>query len=320
MPAFDIIGDIHGCSLTLVRLLTELGYDQDADGVYRHTDRTAVFLGDFIDRGPYQREVISIVRSMIDAEAALSVMGNHEFNAIAYATRDEVTGTHLRPHSDKNIKQHMAFLAAYADDEPAYQSVIKWFRTLPLWLDLGGFKVVHACWDKEAISKILEFQDGSTHLSDRLLHASCKKQNWQYKAVETILKGKEISMPEGHSFHDKDGNARSEIRIRWWDQFARNYREAFLGPKNVLTHIPEDEISGDHLVDYSHDEPPVFLGHYWMEDNPGPLAANIACVDYSVGKRGGKLVAYRWDGEQVLHSDKYVSVDRQEEGGSAETE
>ena len=42
-----------------------------------------IFLGDFIDRGPHQREVIEIDRQMIEAGTAQSVMGNHEFNAIA---------------------------------------------------------------------------------------------------------------------------------------------------------------------------------------------------------------------------------------------
>jgi hypothetical protein len=31
--------------------------------------------------------------------------------------------------------------------------------------------------------------------------------------------------------------------------------------------------------------------------DPVPLAPNIACLDYSVAQLGGKLVAYRWDGE-----------------------
>jgi len=36
----------------------------------------------------------------------------------------------------------------------------------------------------------------------------------------------------------------------------------------------------------------------------------VACLDYSVaGKSGGKLVAYRWDGEQALSNDKFVYVE-----------
>ena len=65
-----------------------------------------------------------------------------------------------------------------------------------------------------------------------------------------------------------------------------------------------------HLIDYSHNDVPVFLGHYWMTGKPEPLSDNIACLDYSVAKPGGKLVAYRWDGERKLDISKYVSVYR----------
>ena len=58
--SYDIIGDIHGCGDTLTCLLTKLGYARDDKSVFRHPDRTAIFLGDFVDRGPQQREVISI--------------------------------------------------------------------------------------------------------------------------------------------------------------------------------------------------------------------------------------------------------------------
>ena len=310
MHNYDIIGDIHGYSLTLVKLLTELGYALADDGVYRHAERKVIFLGDFIDTGPGQREVISIVRAMVAAGGALSVMGNHEYNAIAYATIDEASGTHLRPHSDKNRQQHAAFLDAYTDDPAAYHDVIQWFRTLPLWLDLGDVRIIHACWDKAVIEDISKLQHGDTVLSDNLLHASCHVHSWQFDAIETILKGKEAPLPEGIHFHDKYGNVRRNMRIRWWDRFARTYRQAFLGSELTRVHLPEDEIAGDYTIDYSHDEPPVFLGHYWLEGRPALLAPNIACTDYSVAKPGGKLVAYRWDGESRLDDNKFVSVDR----------
>ena len=122
--SYDIIGDIHGCSETLQSLLHELGYARDAGSVYRHPERRVIFLGDFIDRGPCQRETISIVRAMIDAGAALAVMGNHEYNAIAYATADPKAGGFLRAHSEKNRRQHRAFLEAFANDASAYEQAI----------------------------------------------------------------------------------------------------------------------------------------------------------------------------------------------------
>lgn len=305
--AYDIIGDIHGCAKSLTVLLGKLGY-KAIDGVYQHAEHQAVFLGDFIDRGPFQREVIDIVRPMIDLGFAQSVMGNHEYNAIAYATENKNNTDYLRKHNPKNDKQHQAFLDAYSFKSRDYLEVIEWSKTLPLWLELEGVRVIHACWDPEMIEYI-QTETGGNYLTDEFLHRSCNKKTKAYKAIETILKGKEILLPEGQYFHDKDGNIRHEIRVAWWNH-ATNYREAYLGPEHARTHIPDDKIEGDHLIVYSPDQPPVFLGHYWMEDEPKLLAPNIVCTDYSVAKPGGKLVAYQWNPEETLDKDKFVTVDR----------
>jgi hypothetical protein len=309
--AYDIIGDIHGHSHSLAALLEKLGYLQEA-GVYRHPSRQAIFLGDFIDRGDFQREVLAVVRPMIESGTALSVMGNHELNAIAYYTPDQDAGGYLRPHSEKNSGQHQVFLDAYAGSPAEYEDTISWFRTLPLWLDLGDLRIVHACWDRQEIAGILKYQDGDHYLGEDLLRMSVCAGSWQFTAIETLLKGKEIPLKRGASFNDKDGNVRHNIRVRWWDRQATTYKDAFMGPESARTHIPDDEIETDHLVEYSHEAPPVFLGHYWMEGEPVPLAPNIACLDYSVAKPGGRLVAYRWDGEQTLEPGKYVWVERVE--------
>ena len=303
---YDIIGDIHGCASSLDALFDKLGY-RTKNGVYRHEKRQVVFLGDFIDRGPLQREVIDIVRPMIEQGFARSVMGNHEYNAIAYATENRNNSDYLRRHTPKNDRQHQAFLDAYPFNSLDYLAVIEWFKTLPLWLDAGDFRVVHACWDSKFIEQI-----GSPLLNEELLHASCDQTQWQNSAIETLLKGREIPLPVGHFFHDKDGHARHDIRVRWWDSSANTYSMAFLGSQSARSNIPDDEIEGDHLIDYAHDEPPVFLGHYWMEGEPELLAPNIACTDYSVAKPGGKLVAYRWNGEATLVRDNYVAVERVE--------
>lgn len=308
---YDLIGDIHGHSEPLVELLEKLDY-RLANDVYRHPHRKVIFLGDFIDRGPQQREVIKIVRPMIDEGAALSVMGNHEFNAIAYYTQDpEKPTSFLREHSEKNQRQHRAFLDAYdgADD---YRELISWFRSLPMWLDLFGLRVVHACWD-ESLMEYLSRRHPSLNvwLDDDLLERASRKESTEYKAVETLLKGKEVRMPAGQSFPDKDGNPRHHIRMKWWDAKARTYRDAFLGPDSALRYIPEDSIEVDHFIEYSSDEPPVFFGHYWMDTKPELLAPNVACLDYSVAaSSGGKLVAYRWNGEKQLSNDNFVFVTR----------
>lgn len=306
---YDLIGDIHGQAVELETLLEKLGYRHSGE-CYRHESRTVIFLGDFIDRGLHQRRVLELVRPMIESGAARAVMGNHEYNAIAYYTPDG-DGGHLRLRDDKNDGQHDAFLRAYADNPGEWREVIEWFKTLPLWLDLDGLRVVHACWDPVFIERIAKEYDREALLTDDLLRNSSDRETkpWEYWAIETLLKGKEIKLPDGISYPDSNGILRHEIRVRWWGR-GRTYRNVFLGPESALTHIPDDPVQGDHLVEYGHDEKPVFLGHYWMEGEPLPLADNIACLDYSVAKEGGKLVAYRWDGEQKIDPTKYVVSER----------
>ena len=308
--SYDVIGDIHGYAGPLKALLATMGYEC-RDGVYRHPSRTAIFVGDFIDRGPEQREVIGLVRAMVAAGSARAVMGNHEFNAIAYRTPYTETGDFLRPHTRKNRLQHEAFLAAYEHDPAACAEVIDWFKQLPLWADLGRLRVIHACWDTRWIERIRAACPDAPKVPGGFLFDAARRGTWQYEALETLLKGKEVALPGGHVYHDKEGTPRRHIRVRWWDAGVSTYREAYMGPEAGRTHIPDDDIQGGHLIEYAHGEPPVLLGHYWLEGRPLPLATNIACVDYSIAQPGGKLAAYRWAGEAALTAAHFVWVERE---------
>ncbi|MFJ3927522.1 polynucleotide kinase-phosphatase [Streptomyces sp. NPDC090022] len=87
---FDIVGDVHGCSSELETLLAKLGY---VDGV--HPDgRTAVFVGDLVDRGPDSPGVLRRVMGMVASGNALCVPGNHENKLGRYLNGRNVQHTH----------------------------------------------------------------------------------------------------------------------------------------------------------------------------------------------------------------------------------
>ena len=309
---YDIIGDIHGQVDELRGLLKKLGYMEVA-GAYRHPERTAIFLGDFIDRGPGSLEVIDIVRRMVDAGQAQAVMGNHEFNALAYHTEHPARpGEYLRPRSEKNRKQHQATLDALADRTP--DDMLAWFYTLPLWLDLGSVRVVHAFWDEASMETLVRTGavDEARRLRPESLHAASTRGDGIYHAVERVLKGLEVDLPGGLTYEDKEGNVRSEIRVTWWDAARKStWRELALGPRSLSERLPAGAGPEPRLsAEYPLDAAPVFVGHYWLTGAPAPLAPNVACVDYSVAKQGGALAAYRWSGERVLHAENFVSVPR----------
>jgi hypothetical protein len=164
IQGYDVVGDIHGHADALRRLLHELGYEV-FDGALRHPERQMIFVGDFIDRGPQQREVLRIARSMCEAGTARAVMGNHEFNAIGWVTQNK-DGAFLRKHSPKNANQHANFLSQIGENSEAHKDAIDWFRTLPVWLDLPGLRVIHACWHDRSREALQPFLDDAGRFTE----------------------------------------------------------------------------------------------------------------------------------------------------------
>ncbi len=308
---FDVIGDIHGHADQLLALLARLGFAHDGE-CHVHDSRQVLFLGDFVDRGPQQRQVLETVMAMCRRGSARAIMGNHEFNALAYHTEHPAQpGTWLRPHNNKNTQQHLAFLNEYLGTPGDLAAVLDWFMTLPLWLDLaGGLRLVHACWH-EPSRQLLEPLLGPGHtLTPDLLVRASDSCDPVFDAVEILLKGREIALPKGISFQDKDGHHRTDIRIKWWRHGPETYADLALPPYVVernpkLKHVP---LPPGVDTGYPRDAPPVLFGHYWFEGEPESVAANAACLDYSVPRPGGRLVAYRWDGEAELLPQNFVSV------------
>jgi hypothetical protein len=304
--AFDIIGDVHGHFDKLVALLTHLGY-RDTCGAWRHPSRSAIFVGDLIDRGPKQLATVDLVRRMVEAGSARCVMGNHEFNAIAWATPDpEHPGKFLRDHHKPgNREQHAAFLDV-VEGTHLQKEITDWFKTLPLWLDLGDLRVVHACWHQTSIDVLQKAMGSSQALTDEMIVLGSRKGDPIYKAVETVCKGPEVDLPPGISFKDKEGKVRTEVRVRWWQEDLSTYRKAAIGPPADMQMIPDVPMPAE-WVGHPYSGPPVLFGHYWFTGKPEVISPRFACLDYSAA-RDGPLVAYRWDGETELSSDKLAWV------------
>lgn len=303
----DIVGDVHGHADALEALLKKLGY-HPRGRAWRHPQgRRVAFLGDLIDRGPRQRDTLSIVRAMIEAGSALAVMGNHELNAIAYATPDPHSEReHLRRRRGKNIRQHAAFLDAVGGaDSALHREWIDFFRTLPLWLDLERIRLVHACWCPSAMARLAPCLDLGNRLTDDGLLGALEWESPAFVACETLLKGPEIALPSGISYRDAHGIERRRARSRWWDAEATTIRAASV-EASIADQLPDDPLPRESVIRLDGSKPVVF-GHYWMTGTPRLLSPMRACLDFSIA-RGGVLCAYRFDGESRLDPDRLVWV------------
>ena len=307
---YDIVGDVHGQASKLEALLEGMGYRLKA-GAFQHPHRKAIFVGDYIDRGPRQVDTYRIVRAMVESQNALAILGNHEFNAIAWHTADPAgtaQGHFLRPrHGEtgaKNRQQHQHFLAE-VEGTRLHDEIIEWFLTLPLWLDLPELRVVHACWHDGYISELKPLLGPSQTMTSELMVRASRQDDSVFQAVEGLTKGLEVALPEGHAFLDKDGHERRNVRIRWWDETKHSYRDLALMPDEARMALPAVTVPAQSRPTYDQRKP-VFMGHYWMQGKPELQGSKIACVDYSAGK-GGPLVAYRWDGESELRTKNFFA-------------
>ncbi|RDI63801.1 protein phosphatase [Nocardia pseudobrasiliensis] len=139
---FDVIGDVHGCRAELETLLETLGYRLLRDEAGRpvdatHPDRTAVFVGDLVDRGPDTPGVLRLVMGMVAAGNALCVTGNHEHKLVRALDGRQVRVAH-------GLAESLAQLEA--ESEEFRKSAHEFCRGLVSHyvLDGGNLVVAHA--------------------------------------------------------------------------------------------------------------------------------------------------------------------------------
>jgi hypothetical protein len=308
---YDLIGDVHGCGNSLERLLKKMGY-QHKNGCYRHAHRKVIFVGDIVDRGPRIREALHIVKDMIDHDQAEMVLGNHEYNAMCYCTegREENGPQYLREHNARHHRLIRETLEQFDAHKSEWLAFLDWFHEVPLYIEKESFRVVHACWDNDAIKRLKA--RSPSHCIDRdFLHESAIVNSNASRLIDKLTRGTALELPNGETILGKDGLARNMFRTKFWCDDPQVYNDVVFQPDPLpieMGNRPLSAIEKQQLLAYPETELPVFVGHYWMSDLPSPIQSNIVCLDYSAVKYG-KLVAYRMGDEPVLSRDKFIWVD-----------
>jgi len=325
----DIVGDVHGEIDALLALLDRLGVDPEK----RTATRKLVFVGDLVDRGPDSVAVVQLVARLMSAGIAQTILGNHELNLLA---GDEKEGNGWFHGDTDDLWQHDGVTQAFAsrlasDDERA--TITRFLKELPLVLEREDLRVVHACWQDEAVRRLpvegdpallaADFESGIlarleaagipqqaraeraefANLCDqsveptRYLDAVAKEDEALQceNPIKVLTSGLEIPVEPGKHFFT-GGKWRFVNRARWWLE-------------------PTDR--------------PTVVGHYWRRrgkaipgkpdvwDDIPPFAwsGNVYCVDYSVGRRfterhrgvksgfTGGLAALRWPERTLMFDD-----------------
>lgn len=300
---YDLIGDVHGHAQGLIRLLEILGY-KSQKGLYLHPGRQAIFIGDLVNRGPESREVLQIVRPMVQSKHAYAILGNHELNLMAFFTLDN-NNKPLYSHSIRNMLQLLPVFESFRNAEAELYDYIDWMYSLPLFLEFEDLRVVHACWHQDSINYIRKHFPGHKFNRDLFIQ-SLQSRGPEYKAVQMLLKGLEIPLPRNKKGVDAESVRRGFTRVKWWeDHHGKSYREISTQAKSNLPKykIPSNLISLD--LAYPELAVPVFFGHYSLNGKPDLLKKNICCLDYGVVKNE-VVTAYRWNGEMKLDRRNFV--------------
>lgn len=116
-----IVGDIHGCYLTLLALIAKL--PPEAKG-------NIVFVGDLVDRGPDSR---SVIQYAIDNNVP-TVSGNHEQMMFDYYTQNEYEdGCWLRNGGEQTLDSYVMLNGEF--NVFAFNRHCKWIAELPIYLE-----------------------------------------------------------------------------------------------------------------------------------------------------------------------------------------
>lgn len=303
---YDIIGDVHGHAQLLKKLLLELGYEKTPEG-YSHPGRKAVFVGDFINRGPQIKKTIRTIRKMVENGNALAVLGNHEINMIIAYLKDKKGNPLVKPPL-KNFISGLKTFNEFIDAPEEWQEHLRWLRTLPLFLELDGIRVVHACWSEKAVEFVKQNLPAGK-IKKEVFKKIYKNQDSELaKNIWLLTKGKQFKMPGDLKITNNKGVSPRSFRMRWWENpFGKTFEEISFESK---CQFPDYTIPPEILPEaepYPANAPIVFFGHYCRGNGPYIIKPNICCLDTCIA--GSKtLLAYRWSGEHVLKAENMVKI------------
>ena len=335
----DIIGDVHGESEALHRLLERLGCDVAQQTV----QRPLVFVGDLIDRGPDSPAVVDTVMRLVEAGVAQCVLGNHELNVLFESKKEgngwlraDETDHYQYEVNDEIFEERFESKSATPEQEKRYK---EFFGTLPLVLERDDLRVVHACWHRPSFERLPDEGDVA-HLRHRWaveIHQDHKARGlWAGEKLEreefADLKRLEVrpSRPlPNHAIATEERQTNHPIKVltsgletpvAFKDIFFVGGKWRFVRRYDWWNHYDED--------------PAVVVGHYWrrrenawVEGKPDPWDTehfndwtgpnrNVFCIDYSVGRRfveracgkstdfDGGLAALRWPERTLVFSDR----------------
>ena len=141
----------------------------------------------------------------------------HEINAIIYHLKDK-EGSLLVKKPNKYGLSLFKTINEFSLNSLEWKDHLNWMRTLPLFLDFGDIRVVHACWSDEAIAVAASFYEEGRIRKKTFRTIHRKADADISKSVWLLTKGILMKMPSDLHVVNNKGVAPRSFRVRWWEE------------------------------------------------------------------------------------------------------
>ncbi|MGD9810029.1 MAG: metallophosphoesterase family protein [Sphingobium sp.] len=207
------IGDVHGCFDLLVRLLQLIELDQ----INRPPAEThLVMLGDYVDRGPFSRDVCELLYAMRDSDYFHCLRGNHEQAMLdvldgsptalrfwlQYGGEETLRSWNIDPelveHACADPDRAAYLVSVFRDAVPDW--LTDWLARLPSHIQFDDYLFVHAgvrpkvALDEQSIDDLLWIRE--PFLSSRARHP-WRVVHGHSEGEDVQIKGNRIGIDTG---------------------------------------------------------------------------------------------------------------------------
>ncbi|MEX0685647.1 MAG: metallophosphoesterase family protein [Balneolales bacterium] len=164
---FIAIGDIHGCVKSTLALLEKL---------QPWNDRTYIFIGDYIDRGPASREVVDFLIEFNKSYPCVFLRGNHEQMLLdSFSSGD--SRLWLYNGGDTTLKSYSSDGNTLADHQEFYMGT-------RLYYDTDKYFFVHAgLHPTKTIAESIAQEDSQEEFLWERSHIKTTKNKWEKTVV-----------------------------------------------------------------------------------------------------------------------------------------
>jgi len=292
--SLDFIGDIHGHYTKFTQLLEKLGYrfNSQTKLFFHPEDRKIVVLGDFINVGMQNEEVLSCLQKMHQSGNAYIISGNHEYFLALLYHKTLFNKSTLWYYLQRD---YFPLYITFNNKKSKLEDYIQWICQLPLFLDFDNTKAVHAIWDENFYPFLSE-----NNSVKKMIEFIAVNPEYKENLNKTIM---------GITYKFKNEKRLKPVffRYKWWESEKEiPVSQMFMHKSEHFPKELESEINFEHFQIKLQKEP-VFFGHFNLQGFPYLTSPTKCCLDFG-GAKGGYLTSYRWDGENILDAKKIVYV------------